>query len=113
LTGEKDNSFSASACDYYIGRLGTYINQIASRSTPCKSPHFQLQRVEGAPDFDPNWKSILIQISRTRDAAATQTFTVEEVADDMKAAHREMSSIYSEIGSSEALPEPAGVSPNL
>jgi hypothetical protein len=107
LTGEKDTSFQDTSCDPFIGRLGTYVNQVAARSTLCKSPHFQLDRVEGAPDFDPNWKSILIQMSRIRDSATSQAFTVEEVAEDMRQAHRNMSQVFSTIGTDAILQEPA------
>jgi hypothetical protein len=96
LTGQKESAFSDNLFENFIGRLGTYIQIMAPRSTLCRSPHFAPARVESAPDFDVTWRNILTQINRARETVSTQQLSVEEVTDIAKEAAKELSSIFSE-----------------
>jgi hypothetical protein len=96
LTGTKDDSFVDNVFDSFIGRLGTFIQVVASRSTLCNSPHFQPERVESAPDFSSTWRSILTQINRARETLSAQQITMEDVQESCKEAVKELSAVFSE-----------------
>jgi hypothetical protein len=68
LTGTKNTAYSDSIFDNFIGRLGTFIQVISGKSTLANSPHFAPAKVESAPDYDPTWRNILMQVNRAREA---------------------------------------------
>jgi hypothetical protein len=110
LTGTRNSSFSDNLFDNFIGRLGTYIQIMAAKSTLCASPHFSPFKVESAPGFDSTWRNILTQIHRTREAVSAQQISVEEVTEAAKAAAQELSNVFSAAAA--VVPSAQSVAPN-
>jgi hypothetical protein len=108
LTGKKDTNFLDIFFDNFIGRLGTFIQIMAPRSTLCSSPHFTSSKVESAPDYDATWRNVLTQLHRTRETVSVQQLTVEEVTETAKDAVKELASVFSGLSA----PVPRLPSPN-
>jgi hypothetical protein len=108
LTGNKDNSFSDNIFDNFVGRLGTFIQIMAPKSTLCESPHFAPSRIESAPDYDVTWRNVLTQIHITREAVSAQQLSVEDVSEAAKEAARILGAAFSET----VVSVPAAADPN-
>jgi hypothetical protein len=105
LTGTRDNIFSDNLFDNFVGRLGTFIQIMAPKSTLCGSPHFAPTKVESAPDFDVTWRNVLTQIHRTRKAVNAQQLSV-----DVTEAAKELSNVFAKTAV--IVPLPAMRAPN-
>lgn len=97
LTGEPRVTYSDSDNDAYLGRLGTYIRKMFSKSTLAQSPHLAQSKVESYEDYSPEWDQILTQfrIAAAQNQAqaavvineASATLT-DEVFEELKQAFR-------------------------
>jgi hypothetical protein len=94
LTRVKNNAFSDNLFENFVGRLGTYIQIMAPKSTLCVSPHFAPSKVESAPDFYNAWRNILTQIHHTRETVSSQQLSVEEVTEAARTAAQELSQVF-------------------
>lgn len=62
LTGLPRADYQDTDNNAYLGRLGTYIQVLYKKSTLARSPHMQIDRVEGYDDYDPEFKGTLTRI---------------------------------------------------
>lgn len=96
LTGTKDATFNDTQFENFIGRLGTFIYIVATKSTLAHSPHFAVSRIESAPDYSVTWRNILNQIARARELVSFQQLTMEDITEAAKEASDSFSRIFSE-----------------
>jgi len=61
LTGLPRAQYNDTDFSNFIGRLGTFIREMAPRSTLAQSPHLTVSSIESSEDYDATWKNVLLQ----------------------------------------------------